>query len=73
MEPDDFHTPQVNTTGVRQAVWTAESVCPIGVWGVRRIGPLGHGFCSTIDSGRVAKEVMESSAKIKREPPEIHR
>lgn len=24
-------------------------------------------------SGRVAKEVMESSAKIKREPPEIHR
>ncbi len=25
------------------------------------------------DSGRVAKEVMEQSAKIKREPPEIHR
>lgn len=24
-------------------------------------------------SGRVAKEVMELSAKIKREPPEIHR
>lgn len=28
---------------------------------------------STPRSGRVAKEVMESSAKIKREPPEIHR
>ena len=25
------------------------------------------------NSGRVAKEVMEQSAKIKREPPEIHR
>lgn len=25
------------------------------------------------NSGRVAKEVMELSAKIKREPPEIHR
>ncbi|NWQ82039.1 FRMD5 protein, partial [Columbina picui] len=30
-------------------------------------------FFSTSHSGRVAKEVMESSAKIKREPPEIHR
>lgn len=30
-------------------------------------------FYYTIYSGRVAKEVMESSAKIKREPPEIHR
>lgn len=34
----------------------------------------GHGFCpSTTHSGRVAKEVMASSAQIKREPPEIHR
>lgn len=30
-------------------------------------------FHYTTNSGRVAKEVMESSAKIKREPPEIHR
>uniref|UniRef100_A0A452G7R1 FERM domain-containing protein 5 n=1 Tax=Capra hircus TaxID=9925 RepID=A0A452G7R1_CAPHI len=30
-------------------------------------------FYFTTYSGRVAKEVMESSAKIKREPPEIHR
>ncbi|XP_023383593.1 FERM domain-containing protein 5 [Pteropus vampyrus] len=30
-------------------------------------------FYYTTYSGRVAKEVMESSAKIKREPPEIHR
>ncbi|NWT76141.1 FRMD5 protein, partial [Prunella himalayana] len=33
-----------------------------------------HLCCSSpAHSGRVAKEVMESSAKIKREPPEIHR
>lgn len=34
---------------------------------------LEFGFVFMFYSGRVAKEVMEQSAKIKREPPEIHR
>lgn len=45
---------------------------PWGELAARRSRP--HGCCSSpACSGRVAKEVMESSAKIKREPPEIHR
>lgn len=55
---------------------------PGAVWGGPRLctghppglGSRPHLCCSCPTcSGRVAKEVMESSAKIKREPPEIHR
>lgn len=45
---------------------------PLGAWS-SLLPFLLFVFILPLDSGRVAKEVMESSAKIKREPPEIHR
>lgn len=63
--------------------WGGSGPCPALGVGARAVpcpgcGCQGRAMSSTVlplppCSGRVAKEVMESSAKIKREPPEIHR
>ena len=49
------------------------AACRDGTAGTEGCCPRAHAALLPTHSGRVAKEVMESSAKIKREPPEIHR